>query len=285
MVCILRLSARLMSATEQERRTIPRGRLSALQSALYSTLRWIAGHVRGFYGALAAFVTVSLVVGVAAAVTFGAFASLVAGGFTQKMDESILQWFQSHRSDLLNQIMLEATVLGSGAVLIVLVLIASVFLWLTKHHWSVYILLMGVFGGQLINGLLKGYFERPRPTVVEFVDEVHSLSFPSGHAMTSMIVYGSIGYLVARLEPTRGLRLTTWVVAALMIILVGISRMYLGVHYPSDVFAGFLAGLAWLGFVAASLAAIRFFAPRRPETHSEEHDLQAEPQRAAGLRA
>jgi undecaprenyl-diphosphatase len=274
-----------MATPFDERRAIPRGRLSALQTALYSTLRWIAGHVRGFYGALAAFVTVSMVVGAAAAATFAAFAGLVSEGFTQKIDESVLQWFQSHRSDLLNQIMLEATVLGSGAVLITIVMIASVFLWLTKHHWSVYILLMGVFGGQLLNGLLKGYFERPRPTVVEFVDDVHSLSFPSGHAMTSMIAYGSVAYLVGRLEPTRGLRITTWVVAAFMIILVGISRMYLGVHYPSDVFAGFLAGLAWLAFVAASLAAIRFFAPRRPETHSEEHDLQAEPQRAAGVRS
>ena len=256
-----------------ERRTTRRGRSSIFKDALYTTLRAIAGHVRGFYSALAAFVTVSLLVGIAAATLFSAFAGLVTAGFTQAVDEQILQFFQSQRSDLLNQIMLELTVLGSGVVLFMLVGVTAVFLWLTKHHWSVYILLMGVVGGQIMNAILNNRFERPRPSIVDKVTDVHSLSFPSGHAMTSMIVYGSIAYLVARLEPTRRLRTLTWTVMILMIVVIGISRMYLGVHYPSDVIAGYLGGLAWLAFVAASVTALQFFAPRRPETKREEHDL------------
>jgi undecaprenyl-diphosphatase len=264
-----------MMRAGQERRAHRRGVLRPFRNVLYSTLRFIARHVRGFFGALAAFVTVSVVVGVAAAIIFAAFAHFVMQGFTQRMDEFTLQWIETHRTPGLSEFMLELTSLGSGMVLIMLVLVASVFLWLTRHHWSVYILLVGVVGGQFMNRLLKNFFERPRPSVVDWVTEVHSKSFPSGHAMTAVIAYASVAYLVARLEPTPLLRRTTWMLAIILILAVGISRMYLGVHYPSDILAGYLAGIAWLAFVASSLAAVRFFAPRRPETREEEHDLQA----------
>ncbi len=252
-----------------------RGRLSIFRDALYSTLRLIARHVRGFFGALAAFITVSLAVGVAAAAVFAAFAHIVMEGFTQGLDERVLRWFAAHRTPALNAVMIEITTLGTGIVLIMIVSVASVFLWLTRHHWSVYILLMGVIGGQLVNKLLKNTFERPRPSVVEWVTDVHSKSFPSGHAMTAMITYASVAYLVARLEPTPRLRHTTWLLAAFFILGIGISRTYLGVHYPSDIVAGYLGGIAWLAFVSSSLTAVRFFAPRRPVTHQEEHDLAA----------
>jgi undecaprenyl-diphosphatase len=78
---------------------------------------------------------------------------------------------------------------------------------------------------------------------------------------------------VARLEPGKHLKQTTWLIAALVILAIGTSRMYLGVHYPSDVIAGFIAGLAWLGLLVAIMRALQFFARRRPETHAEEHDL------------
>ena len=265
----------MKEAATEERRGQPRGRIHPFSDALYSTLRVIAGHVRGFYGALATFVTVSLVVAVAASAAFAAMAGFVTGGFTQRADEAILQFFQQNRSEFLNTVMLEITALGSGVTLLMIVSITSVFLWLTKHKWSVYILLGGVVLGQIMNAILKNSFDRPRPSIVEKVTDVHSLSFPSGHAMTSMIVYGSVCYLVARLEPTRRLRMLTWLLAAAVILVIGISRMYLGVHYPSDILAGYLGGLAVLAFVAASTKALRFFAPRRPEVKREEHDLNA----------
>jgi undecaprenyl-diphosphatase len=91
--------------------------------------------------------------------------------------------------------------------------------------------------------------------------------------MGAFIVYGTVAYLVARLEPTKRLRFATWFVAIAIIVAIGVSRMYLGVHYPSDVIAGFAAGLAWVAFVASSVTAVQFFAPRRPVTAEEEHDL------------
>lgn len=256
-----------------ERRARPRGRVHVLLDPLYSLLRLIARHVRGFWGALAAFLTAGIIAGMLAAGTFVLIAGIVTRGITQTTDERVLQWLARHRTPALDEIMLEITGLGNGTVLLMLVGIVSVFLWLTRHRWSVYILLVGVIGGQILSRLLKNAFDRDRPSVIEWVDQVSSPSFPSGHAMGSFIAYGAVAYLVTRLEPTPALRRFTWVVAALLIGGIGISRMYLGVHYPSDVIAGFVGGLAWLGFVAASMTAVRFFAPRRPETRREEQDL------------
>ena len=256
-----------------ERRERARTRVSVLLGPLYSILRLIARHVRGFWGAIAAFLTAGIIVGGIAAGVFVAFASVVTGGVTQSFDERVLSTLASRRSPGLDELMLEITGLGNGSVLLLVAATASVFLWLTNHRWSVYILMAGIIGGQIVNRLLKEAFGRDRPGVVEWIDQVSSPSFPSGHAMTSFIVYGSVAYLVARLEPTRALRRFTYLMAALIIGSIGFSRMYLGVHYPSDVLAGFLAGLAWLAFVAASTRAVQYFAPRRPETAKEEPDI------------
>jgi undecaprenyl-diphosphatase len=256
-----------------DRRDAERGRRSAARNALYTILRFIARHVRGFWTALAAFLTAGLAVGAAAAIAFGVLAGIVQGGTMQSIDESVLRWLEARRSPVVDDIMMEATTLGDGIVLIMIVAVASVFLWLTKHRWSVYILIVGMVGGKFLNTLLKASFDRTRPSAVEWIDQVSSPSFPSGHAMGAFIVYGTVAYLVARLEPTKRLRFATWFVAIAIIIAIGVSRMYLGVHYPSDVIAGFAAGLAWVAFVASSVTAVQFFAPRRPVTAEEEHDL------------
>jgi undecaprenyl-diphosphatase len=285
--CILRATRTIMATvnnTGGERRRTPRGLLSVFRDALYSSLRFIGRHVRGFYGALAAFLTIGAVVGLAASSAFILFAAVVSGGTTQRFDERVLAWLSRYRSPTLDEAALEVTSLGNGIVLFALVLVASVFLWETKHRWSVYLLIIASLGGKVLNGVLKNLFDRPRPSIVDHIDVVHSLSFPSGHAMASLITYGSVAYLVARLETTARLRTTTWTVAVILIMGIGLSRMYLGVHYPSDVIAGFVAGLAWLAFVASAFTAVRFFAYRRPEVEEEEKDLHAEEERLAGVR-
>jgi undecaprenyl-diphosphatase len=244
-------------------------------NVLYSTLRFIARHVRGFWGALLAFLTIGVVLGAFATTVFVLLAEAVRGGFTQAFDEGVLQWLAARRSPWLDKAMLEITTMGSGLPLIIFVTIAALFLWLSRHHWSVYFLVLGTLGGQVLNRLLKAYFERPRPNVQLWEQQVDSFSFPSGHAMSSFVAFGIVAYLVANAVSTRALERFVWITAAVLITLVGVSRMYLGVHYPSDVLAGFLAGLAWILFVAASMTALRFFAPRRPETRKEEEGLQA----------
>lgn len=183
--------------------------------------------------------------------------------------------------------MIEITSLGNFAVLLVLILCVSAFLWLSKHRISVVLLLLAVGGGYAANNVLKMSFDRDRPSVFEPVTHVLTSSFPSGHAMVSTIAYLSVAYLVGRLEPKPAMRIATWVIASVIIALVAISRMYLGVHYPSDVIGGIIAGVAWLGFVVAGMHAIQFFAKRKPggaEVKKQEKDLNVEAQRAAGVR-
>lgn len=248
--------------------------IASARDALYSTLRLIERHVTGFFPALAAFMTLSFLLAAGAIFLFAQLADEVLEGDTQAFDEAVLQWFQTHRTPGLNRVALEVTALGSGSVIIMVVLLASVFLWLTKHKWSVYVLLLVVLGGKLLNNLLKGGFGRERPSIVESITDVSSQSFPSGHAMSSIVAYGSIAYLIGRLEPSKRLRYTIWTVAILLVLAIGATRMYLGVHYPSDIIGGYVAGAAWIFVVAASIKAVRYFADRRPETRAEEHDLQ-----------
>ena len=256
-----------------ERRARHRRRVHALLYPLYSLLRLIGRHVQGFWGMLAAFLAAGLLAASAAVATLLLLAGIVARGMTQRFDERVLDWLAQYRTPKLDEIMLEITSLGDGTVLIMLAAVVSVFLWLTRHRWSVYVLLVGVIGGQVVSKLLKEAFDRDRPSVIEWIGQASSPSFPSGHAMGAFIAYGALAYIATRLELTPALRLFTWVVAALLIGSIGVSRMYLGVHYPSDVLAGFIAGLAWLGFVGASMTAVRFFAPRGPQTERDAHDL------------
>ena len=97
----------------------------------------------------------------------------------------------------------------------------------------------------LVNTGLKNLFDRTRPTVVPQLDTVHTLSFPSGHAMVSAAVYLSLAVLAARLVRPRHAKVYVVAVAATLTVAVGVTRVYLGVHYPTDVLAGWIAGGLW----------------------------------------
>lgn len=274
-----------MTDPTPERRTRPRGRGRIFADALYAMLRFIARHVRGFYGAIITYLSFSFFVGLAAIWGFAELADEVLEGETQRFDERVLEGIAGQRTEFLDRLALEVTALGNTLTLTILVLLVSVFLWLTRHRYSVALLMIAVAGSGALNWLLKDIFGRPRPTIVEAATDVTSQSFPSGHSMSAMVAYGTAAYLVARLEPTAALRLTTWFIAALVILAIGVSRMYLGVHYPSDVIAGYIAGLAWTALVVSGLTAIRYFAKRKPDVVEEERDLEVEQEREEGLRA
>lgn len=279
----LPVGAGVMNETE-DRRGRPRGRLARGADVLYGVLRLIARYVHGFYGAVITYLSFSFFLAIAAVWAFAEIAGEVLEGSTQRFDEAVLTWVEGHRTPVFDHIALEITALGNIATLAVLVLAVSVFLWLTHHRISVALLMIAVAGGGILNTLLKEVFDRPRPSVVEQITDVSSQSFPSGHSMAAFIAYASVAYLGGRLEPTPTLRWTTWGLAALLILAVGGSRVYLGVHYPSDVVGGYVAGLAWLGFLISGLTAIRYFSSRKPDVIEEEQDLHAEEEREAGLR-
>jgi undecaprenyl-diphosphatase len=168
--------------------------------------------------------------------------------------------------------MLEITLLGSGIVLMTMVAISALFLWLSDHRYSASLLLASTGGGLILNHFLKTGFGRERPQVFEWGEHVLSPSFPSGHAMSSVIAYGTVAYLAARLQEKHWARILTLFAAGLLIAVISVSRLYLGVHYPSDVAAGLLIGLAWAAFCMATLELIQLFGTRyRPTILEHEH--------------
>jgi undecaprenyl-diphosphatase len=105
--------------------------------------------------------------------------------------------------------------------------------------------LASVGGGIAFSTLFKQGFDRPRPDLVPHATEVYTASFPSGHAMMAAVTWLTLAAMLARVQPTRPLKIYLFALAALITVLVGVSRIYLGVHWPTDVLAGWTAGAAW----------------------------------------
>lgn len=240
--------------------------------AIEPLLRWIGEHVRGFYAAIGVYLAIGLVVSVGALLAFGGLAYLVIAGATVRFDEAVLLWLHDRATPWLDAWALKLTPLGSTVVVVMVVLVASAFLWIGRHRWSVALLWVAMLGGAVLNTALKWAFARPRP---ELWTRMHAgdSSFPSGHAMSAVAIYGTLAYLVARLEEGVWMRRLTIGIAAVTIVLTGATRVYLGVHYPSDVVAGYLVALGWAVFCALGVEAVRFFRSRRPEVGGEERDL------------
>ena len=139
----------------------------------------------------------------------------------------------------------DVTSLGSTAVLTLITIAVLGFLIMDRKRGAAWLVLVSIAGGTALSTALKLGFERPRPDLVAHLVEVHTLSFPSGHAMLSAVTYLTLGALLARVQPRRRLKAYILSVAVALTLLVGFSRVYLGVHWPTDVLAGWCAGAAW----------------------------------------
>lgn len=139
----------------------------------------------------------------------------------------------------------DITSLGSIPVLGVIVVVVTLFLALSRRRWTALFVLLSTASGVPITFLLKHVFGRSRPDLFPHGDTVVSASFPSGHAMISALVYLTLGALVAGLTPSRSLKVYVMTVALVLTAIIGASRVYLGVHWPTDVLAGWAAGAVW----------------------------------------
>jgi undecaprenyl-diphosphatase len=179
-------------------------------------------------------------------------ASEVLEGETQKFDKQILLSLRDP-ADLSRPIgpawllgaALDITALGSATVLGLTVLAIAGFLGLQGMWRNALFVVLATAGALFINEALKQFFQRPRPDVVPHLRGVVTMSFPSGHALTSAVVYMTLGALSMRLADRRLTKFYCMGMAMLLTMLVGVSRVYLGVHYPTDVAAGWLIGLSW----------------------------------------
>lgn len=150
----------------------------------------------------------------------------------------------------------DVTSLGGTVVLVFITLATIVYLLLAGNRQAALFVLAAIGGGQILSSALKLGVDRPRPDLVSHLVDVHTLSFPSGHAMLSAVTYLTLGALLTHILPDRVTKLYVLSLAVLLTFGVGVSRIYLGVHWPSDVLAGWCAGAAWA--MLCWLAARRF---------------------------
>jgi undecaprenyl-diphosphatase len=176
----------------------------------------------------------------------------VLDGETRQFDEGVLLAFRSdaNRADPIGghrveELARDVTGLGSTVVLCFLTVAVAGFLLLQrKWHLAVY-LLGAVVTGIVLSSLLKAGFDRPRPDLVAHGQAVYTSSFPSGHSMMSAVGFLTLGAILAGTLPSRAMRAYVIGLAAMLTAAVGVSRVYLGVHWPTDVLAGWAAGTAW----------------------------------------
>lgn len=211
---------------------------------LWRGLRWIGARE------LASLVAVLVLTG--GILTLLETADLVSDGKTRELEERVLlsmraaddpgdpigpAWFEAAARDV--------TALGSSTVMAGLVLAVVGFLLLRRRWRAGLLIALAVCGAELIGHLLKAAYGRPRPTVVSQEAHVLTEAFPSGHAMVSAAVYLTLGALLAELETRLAVRAYILLWAVLLPLGIGLSRVYLGVHWPTDVLAGWAAGACW----------------------------------------
>jgi len=176
----------------------------------------------------------------------------VAEAELTSFDQSILLFFRDP-SDLsqpigpawLEQTMIELTALGGYPILVVIVAIVIGFLLVSGKLGPAAFVFLSITSGTLVSHLLKLLYDRPRPDIVDHLVSIHTASFPSGHATMSAVVYLTLASLIVRLVESNVVRAYVLGVAILLTFLIGMSRIYLGVHWPSDVLAGWALGVAW----------------------------------------
>src|SRR5271169_2841370 len=183
---------------------------------------------------------------------FGLVAQTVVEGKSSAFDRSIILAFRDNGNPSapigpawVQEAARDLTSLGSIIVLVIVTFTFSIYLFLTDKYAAGWLMLVAVFGGVALNELLKLAFARPRPNLIYQATRVFTSSFPSGHAELSAITYLTIAVLLARSQSSFNIRLYYIIVAALLTTLIGASRIYLGVHYPTDVLGGWCIGAAW----------------------------------------
>lgn len=186
------------------------------------------------------------------------------------LDQALLLAFRNPAdiTDPIGPIWLEETIaeitsLGGYPILIAVVAAVVGYLIVVRMYGPALYIAISILMGSALSQLLKLFYDRARPDLVEHLVTAHTASFPSGHATMSTIVYLTLAALIVRLVDNIRARVYVICVAALVSILVGLSRIYLGVHWPSDVAAGWALGVAWASLSWLAVSALRAVRQRR----------------------
>lgn len=197
-------------------------------------------------------VLVLLMMLVAGILAFIVVAGAVRGGGMDDIDNAILRAFRNPNdlslpigSRYVRESFRDLTALGSTTVACLVAGLVGGFFLLKRQYAGFLLLVAALGGGQLLSKLLKLYYGRARPEYVNGTHFVDNFSFPSGHAIVATVVYLTLGALLARFVPTRPQKIYVLGTAVLLTFIVGLTRVYLGVHYPTDVLGGWMVGLLW----------------------------------------
>lgn len=221
-----------------------RARILSSAKALHASLTARLG-VREVGAIIAFFISAVLILG------FWNIAEEVTEGETHELDTAVLMSFRTpgDQTDLIGpewveEMVRDVTALGSYAFIIIVVVSALGYLMLIRKRALGLLMVACVAGGMLLSRGLKAAFDRPRPDI-DHAAQVFTASFPSGHATLSAVTFLTLGAILTRVHDNRWVKLYFVAVAVFLTILVGASRVYLGVHYPTDVLAGWCLGSAW----------------------------------------
>ncbi len=193
---------------------------------------------------------------------FVSIADEVFEGDSHELDEKILlsmravgdptdpigpSWFEESGRDV--------TALGSVVALTIFTVTMALYLYLKKQPWIAAFVLVAIVTGTAVSSAMKSGFDRPRPELVPHETRIYTKSFPSGHSAMSSLVYLTLGAVMARAERDRRTKVFLIAVPVVLSLLIGVSRVYMGVHWPTDVVAGWLFGMTW---AAASWLIFRY---------------------------
>lgn len=227
-----------------------------MKQRLLEIVRWVRDFIRKHFNArnedLPYYITIiiSALLFIVALNGFVEITDELADHELTELDKSVTEYVISFRSQALTAYFTFATELGDRNAYIVITIFLAGYYLFKRRSWkfilqTTIVLLLATFS----NIVLKRVFKRARPTLEHLVT-VNTLSYPSGHSMSAMAFYGFLVYLCLRYDMRRWLKMLLVVLLVVVILSVGISRVYLGVHFPSDVAAGFVGGLIWVAFCA-----------------------------------
>ena len=212
--------------------------------------------------------TALLVIGIGV-MTFVEVADDMTEADGQAFDQMVLQWLQPVAGDprgpwWLKEAAADLTSLGGISVLTLFAVVAVVFLVIQRKQLSALLLVVGLAGGVALSEGLKALFERARPPAAYQAVETLNASFPSGHTLLSTVFYLTLGVMLTRAFPKKRLKAFVLGCAMLIAVLIGLTRVYLGAHWASDVIAGWCAGAAW----AMALWLVAYAVQRRQAVHT-----------------